>query len=64
MSTTVAKNAETAQEADQLSVAASRSAESGGEEVERTVQLMREIAASASQVNDIIGVIASIAFKT
>ncbi|PKG54146.1 methyl-accepting chemotaxis protein [Halomonas sp. MES3-P3E] len=64
MSTTVSKNAETAQEADQLSVAASQSAESGGEEVERTVQLMREIAASASQVNDIIGVIDSIAFQT
>ena len=64
MSTTVSKNAETAQEADQLSVAASQSAEAGGEEVERTVQLMREIAASASQVNDIIGVIDSIAFQT
>lgn len=64
MSTTVRKNAETAQEADQLSVAASQSAESGGEEVGRTVQLMREIAASASQVNDIIGVIDSIAFQT
>lgn len=64
MSTTVSKNAETAQEADQLSVTASQSAESGGEEVERTVQLMREIAASASQVNDIIGVIDSIAFQT
>ncbi|HDZ48372.1 hypothetical protein LCGC14_0035160 [marine sediment metagenome] len=64
MSATVSKNAETAQEADQLSVAASQSAETGGEEVERTVQLMRDIAASASQVNDIIGVIDSIAFQT
>lgn len=64
MSTTVSKNAETAQEADQLSVAASQSAEAGGEEVERTVQLMRDIAASARQVNDIIGVIDSIAFQT
>lgn len=64
MSTTVSKNAETAQEADHLSVTASQSAETGGEEVERTVQLMREIAASATQVNDIIGVIDSIAFQT
>lgn len=64
MSATVSKNAETAQEADQLSVAASQSAETGGEEVERTVQLMRDIAASARQVNDIIGVIDSIAFQT
>lgn len=64
MSTTVSKNAETAQEADQLSVAASQSAESGGKEVERTVELMREIAASSNQVSDIIGVIDSIAFQT
>jgi len=64
MATTVGKNAEIAQEADQLSVAASQSAEASGEEVERTVQLMREIAASADRVNDIIGVIDSIAFQT
>ena len=64
MATTVGKNAEIAQEADQLSVAASQSAEASGEEVERTVELMREIAASADRVNDIIGVIDSIAFQT
>lgn len=64
MSAAVSKNAETAQEADHLSVAASQSAESGGEEVERTVLLMREIAASSKQVNDIVGVIDSIAFQT
>ncbi|WP_404463522.1 methyl-accepting chemotaxis protein [Vreelandella aquamarina] len=64
MATTVGKNAEIAQEADQLSVAASHSAEASGDEVERTVQLMREIAASADRVNDIIGVIDSIAFQT
>ncbi|MFP3341354.1 methyl-accepting chemotaxis protein [Halomonas sp. SIMBA_159] len=64
MATTVGKNAEIAQEADQLSVAASQSAEASGDEVERTVQLMREIAASADRVNDIIGVIDSIAFQT
>lgn len=64
MSTTVSKNAETAQTADQLSATASRSAEAGGEEVQRTVSLMREIAGSASRINDIIGVIDSIAFQT
>ena len=64
MSTTVSKNAEAAQKADQLSITASQSAESGGAEVELTVKLMREIAASAGQVNDIIGVIDSIAFQT
>ncbi|RUR33597.1 methyl-accepting chemotaxis protein [Vreelandella nanhaiensis] len=64
MSTTVSKNAETAQTADQLSAAASQSATAGGEEVQRTVALMREIAASANRINDIIGVIDSIAFQT
>ncbi|WP_417422332.1 methyl-accepting chemotaxis protein [Halomonas sp.] len=64
MSTTVSKNAETAVAADQLSVAASQSAKAGGEEVQHTVQLMRDIAASANRVNDIIGVIDSIAFQT
>ncbi|KPQ21087.1 MULTISPECIES: methyl-accepting chemotaxis protein [unclassified Halomonas] len=64
MATTVSRNTETAQEADQLSVAASQSAESGGKEVAHTVQLMRDIASSAERVNDIIGVIDSIAFQT
>ncbi|MGP9666177.1 methyl-accepting chemotaxis protein [Halomonas sp. AOP22-C1-8] len=64
MSATVSKNAETAHTADQLSIAASQSAEASGEEVQRTVQLMRDIASSASRVNDIIGVIDSIAFQT
>ncbi|WP_249975851.1 methyl-accepting chemotaxis protein [Vreelandella olivaria] len=64
MATTVSKNAEIAQQADQLSVAASQSAEISGEEVERTVTLMREISTSADRVNDIIGVIDSIAFQT
>lgn len=64
MATTVGTNADIAQQADQLSVAASQSAELSGDEVERTVQLMRDIAASADKVNDIIGVIDSIAFQT
>lgn len=64
MATTVSRNTETAQEADQLSVAASESAEAGGQEVAHTVQLMRDIASSAERVNDIIGVIDSIAFQT
>ncbi|WP_240538710.1 methyl-accepting chemotaxis protein [Halomonas sp. SH5A2] len=64
MATTVSRNTETAQEADQLSVSASQSAESGGKEVAHTVQLMRDIATSAERVNDIIGVIDSIAFQT
>ena len=64
MAATVSKNTETAQEADGLSASASQRAEAGGQEVEYTVQLMREISTSASRVNDIIGVIDSIAFQT
>ncbi|MBD3894989.1 Tar ligand binding domain-containing protein [Halomonas sp. ML-15] len=64
MAATVSKNTETAQEADGLSASASQRAEAGGQEVEHTVQLMREISTSASRVNDIIGVIDSIAFQT
>ncbi|KAA0013820.1 HAMP domain-containing protein [Billgrantia pellis] len=64
MASTVSKNTETAVEADRLSTAASKTAEAGGQEVERTVRLMREIADSARRINDIIGVIDSIAFQT
>lgn len=64
MASAISRNTETAQEADQLSVAASQSAEAGGKEVSHTVQLMRDIAISAERVNDIIGVIDSIAFQT
>ncbi|MBA2780833.1 methyl-accepting chemotaxis protein [Billgrantia kenyensis] len=64
MASTVSKNTETAVEADRLSASASQTAESGGQEVEHTVQLMREIADSAKRINDIIGVIDSIAFQT
>ncbi|EPC03979.1 methyl-accepting chemotaxis protein [Litchfieldella anticariensis FP35 = DSM 16096] len=64
MASTVSNNTDTAIEADQLSASASKTAEAGGQEVERTVQLMREIAESAKRVNDIIGVIDSIAFQT
>ncbi|PMR73612.1 methyl-accepting chemotaxis protein [Billgrantia endophytica] len=64
MAATVSKNTETSVEADRLSASASQTAEAGGQEVERTVQLMREIAESARRINDIIGVIDSIAFQT
>ncbi|TFH87206.1 HAMP domain-containing protein [Billgrantia azerbaijanica] len=64
MASTVSRNTETAQEADRLASSASQTAEAGGQEVERTVQLMREIAESANRVTDIIGVIDSIAFQT
>ncbi|MCE8019938.1 HAMP domain-containing protein [Halomonas sp. MCCC 1A11036] len=64
MASTVSKNTDTAIEADRLSASASQTAEAGGQEVERTVLLMREIAESAKRIDDIIGVIDSIAFQT
>ncbi|MFW3615455.1 methyl-accepting chemotaxis protein [Billgrantia antri] len=64
MASTVSKNTDSAIEADRLSATASQTAVAGGQEVERTVQLMHEIAESAKRINDIIGVIDSIAFQT
>jgi len=64
MASTVRQNTDSAVEADRLSSQASSTAESGGEEVQRTVTLMREIAESSKKINDIIGVIDSIAFQT
>ncbi|MHB0774442.1 methyl-accepting chemotaxis protein [Halomonas sp. WWR20] len=64
MASTVRQNTETAAEADRLSTHASRAAEAGGEEVQRTVQLMREIADSSRKIQDIIAAIDSIAFQT
>ncbi|MBZ9556500.1 MULTISPECIES: methyl-accepting chemotaxis protein [unclassified Modicisalibacter] len=64
MASTVRQNTDSALEADRLSSQASTSAESSGEEVERTVTLMREIAENSKKINDIIQVIDSIAFQT
>ncbi|NLC22045.1 MAG: HAMP domain-containing protein [Halomonadaceae bacterium] len=64
MASTVSRNTETAIEADGLAVSATQNAEAGGQEVARTVQLMREIAESAKRINEIVGVIDSIAFQT
>jgi methyl-accepting chemotaxis protein I, serine sensor receptor len=64
MASTVSKNTETAIEADRLSASASQTAEAGGQEVEHTVKLMRDISESAKRINEIIGVIDSIAFQT
>ncbi|WP_052384112.1 methyl-accepting chemotaxis protein [Litchfieldella xinjiangensis] len=64
MAATIVKNSESALEADRLSASASQAAEAGGEEVERTVQLMREMAEQSRRINEIIGVIDGIAFQT
>jgi len=64
MTATVKQNAENAQTASQLAVAASRSAEQGGAVVARVVRTMDDISASASKITDIISVIDGIAFQT
>ncbi|SFH87949.1 methyl-accepting chemotaxis protein [Modicisalibacter xianhensis] len=64
MASTVRQNTESTMTADELSANASRSAQAGGQEVEQTAQLMREIADNSQKVNAIIGVIDSIAFQT
>ncbi|MHA6908723.1 methyl-accepting chemotaxis protein [Ralstonia pseudosolanacearum] len=64
MTATVASNAETAGEANQLSGAATEAAVSGGRAMAEVVATMESISQSASQIADIIGVIDSIAFQT
>lgn len=64
MASTVRQNTDSAIEADRLSTDASQTAEAGGQEVGRTVHLMREIAESSRKINDIVEVIDAIAFQT
>lgn len=64
MASTVRQNTDSAIEADRLSTSASQTAEAGGQDVERTVLLMREIADSSRKINEVIEVIDSIAFQT
>ncbi|MEB2609898.1 methyl-accepting chemotaxis protein [Burkholderia cenocepacia] len=64
MTATVSSNAETALQANQLSVSASDAAERGGQAVSEVVTTMSEITASSRKIADIIGVIDGIAFQT
>ncbi len=64
MTATVASNAETAGEANQLSGAATDAAVNGGRAMAEVVATMESISQSAGQIADIIGVIDSIAFQT
>jgi len=61
---TVTNNADTARQASRLADAASDVAARGGEAVGEVVATMRDIAESARQIGDIIGVIDGIAFQT
>ncbi|WP_343727273.1 methyl-accepting chemotaxis protein [Burkholderia seminalis] len=64
MTATVSSNAETALQANQLSVSASDAAERGGQAVSEVVTTMNDITASSRKIADIIGVIDGIAFQT
>jgi methyl-accepting chemotaxis protein len=64
ISSTVANNADSARQANDLAASASTVAERGGSVVSQVVQTMQEITESSRRINDIIGVIDGIAFQT
>jgi methyl-accepting chemotaxis protein len=64
ISSTVANNADSARQANQLAATASTVAERGGSVVDEVVKTMQEITDSSRRINDIIGVIDGIAFQT
>jgi methyl-accepting chemotaxis protein len=64
LGSTVRGNADNAQQANQLALAASQVASEGGSAVGQVVETMREISDSSKKIADIIGVIDGIAFQT
>jgi len=60
----VQQNSESTEQANRLAAAAAHTAQSGGQDVEQSILLMQEIAASSQRINDIITTIDSIAFQT
>jgi methyl-accepting chemotaxis protein len=64
LTSTIALNADNAQEARSLAVNASSVAEAGGETVSAVVRTMRSIDESSRRIGEIIGVIDGIAFQT
>ncbi|HEY4213877.1 MAG TPA: methyl-accepting chemotaxis protein [Steroidobacteraceae bacterium] len=64
MTTTVKQNADNANQANQLAMAAREQAEQGGAVVGKAVNAMSGINESATKIADIIGVIDEIAFQT
>ncbi len=64
LGSTVRANADNAQQANQLAMAASQVAGNGGTAVSQVVDTMREISDSSRKIADIIGVIDGIAFQT
>jgi len=64
LTSTVRQNADNALQANRLAVSASEFAAKGGEVVSQVVQTMGSINESSRKIEDIIGVIESIAFQT
>ena len=64
MTATVRQNNDSTKEADALARNASQQMQSGGEEVTRSVELMREVAAASLSMNKIVETIDAIAFQT
>ncbi|BBI60392.1 hypothetical protein HSBAA_16980 [Vreelandella sulfidaeris] len=64
MTATVRQNSDSTKEADTLAHNASRQMQSGGEEVARSVELMREVTAASLSMNKIVEAIDAIAFQT
>ncbi|MBT2788936.1 MULTISPECIES: methyl-accepting chemotaxis protein [unclassified Halomonas] len=64
MTATVRQNSDSTKEADTLAHNASQQMQSGGQEVSRSVELMREVAAASLSMNKIVEAIDAIAFQT
>lgn len=58
------QNADATSEADELASAAAQHAENGGEDVQRTIALMQDIASNSGRMDGIIETIDGIAFQT
>ncbi|PKG53826.1 MULTISPECIES: methyl-accepting chemotaxis protein [Halomonadaceae] len=64
MTATVRQNSDSTKEADTLAHASSQQMHNGGEEVTRSVELMREVTAASLSMNKIVEAIDAIAFQT
>jgi len=64
LTSTVRRNAENAQQANRLVLAASQTVHAGNKVVSRVIETMHGIASSSERVENIIGVIEGIAFQT
>jgi len=64
LNATISSNTESAAEADRLARESTLVARAGGEIVERVIEIMRQVDASSSESESILGVIDGIAFQT